>query len=252
MVARHCSSSTRTLIHDVLQTRKTSQSTRGTITNLRAFSIAALNQPQPSSRHPAQTRSRYGISRPPGWEPRSLVAPCSDEEAVEYFARLLPPLRFPQETAVRIITHSSWRAGMEGTNRRFSFIGRRVLEAYMLAFLHAHTPLTPTPPLTRPPSDPQPDTQISRLPMPSSILEQDFTEITNQAVNAPVLGMLVGNVWELERVMRWVPNLVGESISNDPGLYTVRGTTVEAVVGGVFHQFVSWVKARLLHRLTLE
>ncbi|KAG9076819.1 hypothetical protein FRC06_009307 [Ceratobasidium sp. 370] len=136
---------------------------------------------------------------------------------------------------------------MEGTNNRLSFIGRRVLQAYMLAFLHAHTPLTPTPPLTKPPSDRPPDTKISHLPTPSSILEQDFDEITNKAINARALGSLVGNVWGLEQVMRWVPNRVGESISNDPGLYTIRGTTVEAVVGGVFHQFGGVAAHRLFH-----
>ncbi|KAG8742454.1 hypothetical protein FRC10_001424 [Ceratobasidium sp. 414] len=224
MVPRQCSSSARTLIHDALKARQTIQGTRGIIKNLRAFSVAAFNQPQPSPRHPPQTRSRYGITRPSGWEPRSLVAPCSDEDAVAYFARLLPPLKFPRETTMRMITHTSWRAGMEGNNNRFSFI--------------------------EPPSGPPPDTQISHLPMPSSVLEQDFDEITNKAVNTQVLGSFVGNVWELERVMRWVPNRVGESISNDPGLYKIRGTTVEAVVGGVFHQFVRKFDTRLFFRLT--
>ncbi|KAG8734380.1 hypothetical protein FRC12_018544 [Ceratobasidium sp. 428] len=138
-----------------------------------------------------------------------------------------------------MITHTSWRNGLEGNNNRFSFVGRRVLKAYLLAFLHAHTPITPTPPLTQSPSDPSPDTRISQLPMPSSVLEDDFDEIADKAIDTRALGSMVGNVWELERVMRWAPSRVGESRLSDPGLYKVRGTTVEAVVGGVFFQFVS-------------
>jgi hypothetical protein len=114
-----------------------------------------------------------------------------------------------------------------------------VLHAYLLAFLHAHTTLTPTPPLTEPPAEPSPNQSISNLPPPSTIHEQDFEEITRKTIHTRGLGEYVGGAWGLERVMRWAPNTSGENISHDSGLYKVRGTTVEAVVGGVFHQFVS-------------
>ncbi|KAG8720393.1 hypothetical protein FRC09_009655 [Ceratobasidium sp. 395] len=146
-----------------------------------------------------------------------------------------------------MITHTSWRNGLEGNNNRFSFVGRRVLKAYLLAFLHAHTPITPTPPLTQPPSEPSPDTRISQLPMPSSVLEDDFDEIADKAIDTRALGSMVGNVWELERVMRWAPSRVGESRLSDPGLYKIRGTTVEAVIGGVFFQFGGVAAHRLFH-----
>ncbi|KAG9122393.1 hypothetical protein FRC07_001269 [Ceratobasidium sp. 392] len=83
--------------------------------------------------------------------------------------------------------------------------------------------------------------------MPSSILEEDFEEITNKAVDTRALGSIVGNAWELDRVMRWVPNRTGDSISNDLGLYKVRGTTVEGVVGGAFFQFGGVAAHRLFH-----
>ncbi|QRV82238.1 ribonuclease III [Ceratobasidium sp. AG-Ba] len=120
-----------------------------------------------------------------------------------------------------------------------------------MAFLHAHSPLTPTPPLTQPPSEPSPDTQISRLPPPSSILEQNFAEIASQAMDTRVLGEIVGDAWKLERVMRWVPNRTGEGSSKDAGIYKVRGTTVEAVVGGTFHQFGGVAAHRLFHTRVL-
>ncbi|CAG8573809.1 9552_t:CDS:2 [Acaulospora colombiana] len=61
----------------------------------------------------------------------------------------------------------------------------------------------------------------------------DYDELISKILDTHVLGEYVGAAWSLEKIMRWVP-----SHTNDPsrtfwssGLYRVRGTAVEAVVG---------------------
>lgn len=122
-----------------------------------------------------------------------------------------------------------------------------MLHAYLMTFIYAHTPLTPTPPLTKPPADPSPNESISHLPDPVNTVDQDFEKICDRALHTRMLGERVGGAWKLEKAMRWAPNTPGheqagsspEALLGDSGLFKIRGATVEAVVGGVFHQFVS-------------
>ena len=116
------------------------------------------------------------------------------------------------------------------------YAGRRVLQAYLMTFIHAHTPLTPTPPLTKPPADPSPNESISHLPDPVSTVDQDFNKICDRTLHTRALGERVGGAWKLEKAMRWVPNIAGreqaggtsETLLGDSGLYKIRGATVEA------------------------
>ncbi|KAB5589378.1 Ribonuclease-III-like protein [Ceratobasidium theobromae] len=222
----------------------------------RKLSFAAVSRSL--IRHPTQTRSGYYQARAPDWTSRPPILPCSDSDVVDYFRKLLPPLEFPEDVAIRMITHSSWRDGINHNNRQ-SFIGRRVLHAYLMTFLHAYTPLTPTPPFTQPPSEPKPDLKISELPPPSDALEQDFNEIIEKVVDTRSLGEHVGGAWQIERVMRWVPNVdqhsdvasVTAEEAAVSGLFKIRGTTVQGVVGGVFHQFGGVAAHRLFHTRVL-
>ncbi|KAG8684430.1 hypothetical protein FRC11_012129, partial [Ceratobasidium sp. 423] len=134
-------------------------------------------------------------------------------------------------------------------------MGRRVLQAYLMTFFHAHTILTPTPPLTQPPSDPPADLKISQLPSPSDTLEQDFDNLSEVVLYTRTLGEHVGAAWQLERAMRWIPNSAHHTDASgirvdeggSSGFYKIRGTTVEAVVGGVFYQFGGVAAHRLFH-----
>lgn len=111
------------------------------------------------------------------------------------------------------------------------FIGRRVLQTYLLLFLNSASSLRPT---------------------------HDFDHLSERALNTYVLGEHLAPRWNLGKVLKWTPatNMLLQSASGDSnlkavleklgpdtgrsiGLYKVQGTAVEAIVGGVFHQFVS-------------
>ncbi|KIJ35244.1 hypothetical protein M422DRAFT_79394, partial [Sphaerobolus stellatus SS14] len=156
---------------------------------------------------------------------------------VEYLRKLLPPLEFPEDVAQRMTTHVSWQRGTEGHNGRLSFIGRRVLQTYLLLFLHECT-LAPAPFAPRK-TDPK-----------------SYDEISEKMLDTYVLGEHVGGAWQLERIMRWTPaipeldTLKAETpgrILHSSGLYKVRGTTVEGVMGGIFHQFGGSIAHRVFH-----
>lgn len=103
--------------------------------------------------------------------------------------------------------------------------GRRVLKTYLLLYIHSSPALLPT---------------------------HDYDLILERALNTYVLGQHVAPKWGLGRVLKWAPVNISpklESVAEDysrmdpklshsVGLYKVMGTSVEAVVGGVFHQYV--------------
>lgn len=104
-------------------------------------------------------------------------------------------------------------------------IGRRVLKTYLLLYIHSSPALLPA---------------------------HDYDLIIERALNTYVLGQHVAPKWGLGRVLKWAPvnispklESVGDDYSRmDPklshsvGLYKVMGTSVEAVVGGIFYQYV--------------
>lgn len=111
-------------------------------------------------------------------------------------------------------------------------LGRRALQSYLLMFIHSSPALQP---------------------------DHDYEKILERALNSYTLGEHVAPHWALGKVLKWRPMNVGNmskplgpdvdvpspllnvkgSNARSIGMYKVYGTTVEAVVGGVFHQFVS-------------
>jgi hypothetical protein len=71
--------------------------------------------------------------------------------------------------------------------------------------------------------------------------EHDHSRIAARVLNTHDLGEHVAPRWRLQEVMRWVPPRAGEPglDGRSAGMHKVAGTMVEAVVGGVLHQFVS-------------
>ncbi|EMD36740.1 hypothetical protein CERSUDRAFT_83763 [Gelatoporia subvermispora B] len=186
-------------------------------------------QPAPSPSQAATTSST----------PYELEATTAELEA--HMNGLFPPLNFPPKLAARMLTHSSHPDALYRHNARMSFIGRRVLQSYLFMFLQSSSALTP---------------------------DYEFDFIADNALNTYVLGEFVAPRWDIGKVVRWTPvniNSVstGPALRRDPsslltslsstqsqksiGMYKVHGTTVEAVIGGVFHQHGGQVAHRFFH-----
>jgi len=93
------------------------------------------------SRAPARPEPRTTVSTTPtrrcfassshsnGWAPARTLerahpsAPTDADKVVEHLQQLFPPLDFPVDVALRVITHASWKGGEEGHNGRMAFIG---------------------------------------------------------------------------------------------------------------------------------
>ncbi|KAJ7166476.1 hypothetical protein C8R43DRAFT_877731 [Mycena crocata] len=143
---------------------------------------------------------------------------------------LFPPLKFPLELSVRVLTHASHPAAYYGHNAQFSFIGRRVLESYLLLLLASSPHLKPG---------------------------HDLEEIVSNVLGTYFLGEHVGSKWGLGRVMRWTPTIAASMLEDgradrtkllkDVGLYKVQGDAVTAVMGGIFQQFGASVAHRVFH-----
>ncbi|KAH7912613.1 hypothetical protein BJ138DRAFT_1171799 [Hygrophoropsis aurantiaca] len=160
---------------------------------------------------------------------------------VEHLNSIFPPLQFPPPIAQRILTHGSHKAATHGHNGRFSFMGRRVLETYFLLFLHSAA---------------------------RNQHHHDYELLASQALNTYLLGEHVASKWSLGRILRWTPTVssdtlrptsadsdaeletaltVNPGIVRSVGLYKVMGDTVQAVMGGVYHQFGGSVAHRVFH-----
>ncbi|KIJ63789.1 hypothetical protein HYDPIDRAFT_112748 [Hydnomerulius pinastri MD-312] len=151
-------------------------------------------------------------------------------------------LEFPPELAQRVLTHGSHKAAIHGHNARLGFVGRRALESYFLLFIHG---------------------------VPQTRSHHDYDVLVSRALNTYILGEHVALQWSLGRVLRWVPTVsqetlrtaqqqrpdaeLEEALAANPGivrsvgLYKVLGEAVQAVVGGVYHQFGGSVAHRLFH-----
>ena len=119
-------------------------------------------------------------------------------------------------------------------------LGRRVLHSYTVLFLQSAA------------------LQFSRA-SPSTVdptLPFDFDLLAYRATFTQILGEYVGNQWKLADVMQWRPpvsktRMLGNIDSaKSPGLYKVQGTTVEGIMGGIYHQFVSLLRPRLISLYT--
>jgi len=167
----------------------------------------------------------YATAHPPA--ERRVTAPpnAAPELLSQHLNKTFAPLQFPPTVAQRILTHLSHLDSVIGHNSRFAFLGRRTLEAYLLLFLQG-------------------------LP---AAAEHDHARIIARALNTHTLGAHVAPRWKLQDVMRWVPPRAGDLAldSRAAGVHKVAGTAVEAVVGGVLHQFGGSVTHRLFHTRVL-
>ncbi|KAJ3763633.1 hypothetical protein EV360DRAFT_91741 [Lentinula raphanica] len=149
----------------------------------------------------------------------------------EHLNNLFPGLQFPLELARRILTHASHPAAIYGHNAGLSFMGRRVISAYLYLLLSSSPHLRPS---------------------------DDLEAIVAQSLNTYVLGERIGSKWGLGRVMRWTPTIKADrakdanfTILKGVGLYKVQGDAVAAVMGGIFEQFGGSAAHRTFHTRVL-
>ncbi|KAI0752562.1 hypothetical protein C8Q80DRAFT_1146933 [Daedaleopsis nitida] len=189
---------------------------------------------------PASTSLVSGEASSPYSSKPSVNWRQKDALLVEHLNTVFSPLQFPPELASRILTHASHPDASIRHNGRLSFVGRRVLHSYLLMFVHSSPVLQP---------------------------DHDYEKILAYALNTYALGEHVAPKWEIGKVLKWRPMNVGNMSkplgpeidvpgplasvqgrsAKGVGMYKVHGTTVEAVVGGVFHQFGGAVAHRLFH-----
>lgn len=133
--------------------------------------------------------------------------------------------------ATTALTHESWMHGLQGHNRRLAFLGtyrltltegRRVLKTYLTMFLFDI--------LLKTRAESPTDAEFLQ-----NILSK--TDGVDQIVATHRLGDHAGRQLGLEKIMRWHPSLRldGTLGAKETGLFKVRGTCVEAVVGAIYH-----------------
>ncbi|KAI0302369.1 ribonuclease-III-like-domain-containing protein [Multifurca ochricompacta] len=180
-----------------------------------------------STAYSISTRRRLHVhaeaARPTDSEQRIATPnlPNFSDSLSQHLNQTFKPLKFPPALAQRILTHLSHRDSVIGHNSRFAFLGRRTLEAYLLLFLQG-------------------------LP---AAADHDHSRIVARVLNTHTLGEHVTPHWKLQDVMRWTPPRAADLgfDGRTAGLHKVAGTMVEAVVGGVLHQFGGSVAHRLFH-----
>jgi hypothetical protein len=96
-----------------------------------------------------------------------------------------------------------------------------VLAAYLQLFLHSSSALDPS---------------------------DDVEVILKSTLNTDFLGEYVGPEWGVGRVIRWKPSAPADrlvdidrkvDVRRQVGFYKVQGEAVEAIMGGIYFQFVS-------------
>lgn len=213
------------------------QTHRSAINASRRYTQSALQEqelPPPQLLHHRKRNSRLftGMDQT-GWSPDPTERRLTDGRRMEYFARLFGSLQFPPELAHRVLTHNSHSAARQGHNAALAFIGtpstcvfplnkyscyfylgRRVIAAYFMLFLHSSHRLKPT---------------------------DDLEDIAAKSLNTHLLGEYVGNEWGVGRELVWAPSISMQlkSEGHFPGLYKVQGETVQAIMGAIYHQFVN-------------
>ncbi|TFK33970.1 ribonuclease-III-like-domain-containing protein [Crucibulum laeve] len=184
-----------------------------------------------SARYLRSLRSASSLPSGSALSPSRTIPGANDRAFVEHLNGVFPELQFPPELARRILTHGSHPTAINGHNAGMSFLGRRVLESYLLLFLQSSKALQPN---------------------------DNIDAIITRTIGSYTLGDHIGRRWGLGRGMRWTPAAPARRLAEDReasmvsvGLYKVQGDAVAAVMGGIFHQFGATVAHRVFHTRVL-
>lgn len=130
-----------------------------------------------------------------------------------------------EETLVsHALTHESWMHGMQGHNRRLAFIGRRALKTYLSLFFFdilEHARRT--------------NSSVSDVEYLQNLLSSQ--QHVDDIASTHHLGDRVGRELGLEKVMRWHSTVRMDPVSGpqEGGLFKVRGSCVEGLIGAIYH-----------------
>ena len=128
----------------------------------------------------------------------------SAQWATSYLRETFPSLpgKFPPGVAKRIMTHMSYRAGAQtyGHNARLSFLGRRVLKAYLLMYLQSSVPEE----VMLGPGAGRASAALG-APRDAGTIDGfvDFDDFIESALDTRELGERVATAWKLENGVRW-------------------------------------------------
>ncbi|PWN23056.1 hypothetical protein BCV69DRAFT_310547 [Microstroma glucosiphilum] len=200
----------------------------GTLSSSSAPHLSAFAAASPRRSFSASPRS----SAPPQYRGQAEEAPSltpkkTTEELQAWFQERFPGVDLPDNVILQAATHESWNHGLttDGHNRRLGFIGRRALQMFLTIFLHsrAHTS----------------QKAAALLGSPDALAD---------VLKTSRLGDKVGRTLQLEQVMRWTPAVLdGQRGPVETGLFKIRGVTVEALVGAIYHQHGAAVARSFFH-----
>ncbi|KAL1413203.1 hypothetical protein Q8F55_000954 [Vanrija albida] len=188
----------------------------------RLYSAAAAEAaaPSPSTPPPVARRTR-------------TTTPDEAQAFLSDILKLPPSAAFPPALALQILTHKSYRfahriahappytpseleAGQASHNERLGFVGKRALGAYTTMFLHEALHSAEG---------------VRAAPGFIRADEQGLEQRLEDLLHLNNIGATVGAKWGLERVMRYDR---GETRPDGSTSHSIHGTTVAAVLGGVF------------------
>ncbi|CAD6933378.1 unnamed protein product [Tilletia controversa] len=162
-----------------------------------------------------------------------------------WFATHHPALALPDNVLLQLITHESHNLAHRHAspqqghdiltagahNRRLSFLGRRALHAFLALFLHGVVSSSTA--------------QEARRAADEILRSPDALDVI---LHTGRLGDRPGRALELEQVMRWTPaHSEQERGAHDRGLYTIRGRTLEAFIGAIYHQHGANLASQTFH-----
>lgn len=166
----------------------------------------------------------------------ALTPQQTTQEVRQWFHDHYDVLDLPDAVLLQLITHESWDngIGLSGHNRRLSFLGRRAMQMFLSIFLHARLRETTARTAGETSTSSSSSSLAAVLQLLSSNSELEAVLQTSR------LGDGVGRALKLDEVMRWTPAVSdGQVGPKETGLFKIRGVTVEALVGAVYHHHVS-------------
>lgn len=192
--------------------------------------VATNAEQKPGAGHaPTDTMTQHGAVPAFGshLQPADMLAFLNDSSFSAFHSNKNPAatlLGGDATLAATALTHESWKHGLHGHNRRLAFLGRRALKTFTTIFLYDTLNLLE---------------KENRGSDGASYLRKVLTEskTLDEALRTQHLGDHVGRALALERVMRWQPTRQFDPATGtqETGLFKVRGTCTEAVLGAIYH-----------------